>query len=151
MSINTPLKSPHQADIIKIATSKSLEPPVRAKHDSQPQGDCAGRHFIVDIWECIELDNCAFIENALIEAAQRSGAVLLHIHLHKFCDGEGVTGVALLAESHISVHTWPERNYAAFDVFMCGDSKPELAVDYLCSCFKARRTQINEIQRGKTK
>ena len=50
----------------------------------------------------------------------------LHLHFHRFGKEQGISGVAVLAESHISVHTWPERNYIAFDIFMCGDTNPEL-------------------------
>jgi len=74
---------------------------------------------------------------------------LLHIHLHKFSEGGGVTGVALLAESHISIHSWPEHGYAAFDVFMCGASHPERAVEVLKSTFNPTRVEIKEILRGK--
>ena len=59
---------------------------------------------------------------------KEAGATLLHIHLHTFTDGGGISGVAVLAESHISVHTWPEKGYAAFDVFMCGDAEPRKAL-----------------------
>jgi len=94
------------------------------------------------------LDDTLAIEKALREAADIAGAVLLHIHLHKFSEGGGVTGVALLAESHISVHTWPELNYAAFDIFMCGTSKPEKSLAYLQECFVPERYEIKEILRG---
>jgi len=62
------------------------------------------------------------MEATLREAVLQAGATLLHIHLHHFTPNGGISGVAVLAESHISVHTWPERNFAAFDVFMCGDA-----------------------------
>src|SRR5215475_7104261 len=77
----------------------------------------AGSHLIIDLWEAEGLDDRERIENALIDAVKEAGATLLHIHLHTFTDGGGISGVAVLAESHISVHTWPEKGYAAFDVF----------------------------------
>src|SRR5215813_9636576 len=77
----------------------------------------AGSHLIIDLWEAENLGNQDLIEQALVDAVAAAGATLLHIHLHTFTQGGGVSGVAVLAESHISVHTWPERGYAAFDVF----------------------------------
>src|ERR1051325_5025541 len=76
----------------------------------------AGSHLIIDLWEAEGLDDKDRIEKALIDAVKAAGATLLHIHLHAFTEGGGISGVAVLAESHISVHTWPERGYAAFDV-----------------------------------
>ena len=110
--------------------------------------ECAGQHFIVDFWGAKFLQDVHVLESALTDAAHVAGAVLLHIHLHKFASGGGVTGVALLAESHISVHTWPEREYAAFDVFMCGGAKPERAVALLEEVFKPSRVNVHRIVRG---
>src|SRR5471030_2015015 len=89
----------------------------------------AGSHLIIDLWEAEGLDDRDRIETALIDAVNAAGATLLHIHLHTFTDGGGISGVAVLAESHISVHTWPEKGYAAFDVFMCGDAEPRKAMN----------------------
>ena len=75
------------------------------------------------------------------------GATLLHIHTHRFSP-QGVSGVAVLAESHISVHTWPEIGYGAFDVFMCGDAVPMKAVEVLRQTFNARDVQVKEFLRG---
>jgi S-adenosylmethionine decarboxylase len=110
--------------------------------------ECAGRHFIADFHGANQLDNIELMEKALTQASEVAGATLLHIHLHTFADGGGITGVALLAESHISVHTWPELNYAAFDAFMCGNAKPEKAVALLEEIFKPDRVEIKEILRG---
>ena len=60
----------------------------------------------------------------------------------------GISGVAVLSESHISCHTWPEKGFAAFDVFMCGDAQPELAVPVLEAAFKPKRVVVEEIKRG---
>ena len=75
------------------------------------------------------------------------GATLLHIHTHKFSP-QGVSGVAVLAESHISVHTWPEIGYGAFDVFMCGDAEPWRAVDVLKAAFGTENVHVKELRRG---
>ena len=80
----------------------------------------AGSHLIIDLWDGEHLDDVGVIELALRRAVQAAGATLLHLHLHEFGSGGGVSGVAVLAELHISIHTWPERGYAAIDVFMCG-------------------------------
>lgn len=107
-----------------------------------------GKHLIVDIWGARNLDSVPIMEQALRDAAQAAGAVLLHTHVHGFEGGNGVTGVALLAESHISVHTWPERQFAAFDLFMCGDARPEAAVALLREVFQPERLESREILRG---
>lgn len=85
----------------------------------------SGVHLIIDLYGAEKLNDLAYIEAAMRRCVDAAGATLLHIHLHPF-EPNGISGVAVLAESHISVHTWPEDNYAAFDVFMCGDTKPEL-------------------------
>jgi len=81
-----------------------------------------GRHLLADLHGCSGLDDADLIERMLADAAQAAGATLLDIRLHRFGPGQGVTGVALLAESHISIHSWPEHGYAALDFFMCGRS-----------------------------
>ncbi len=106
-----------------------------------------GRHYIIDFWGAKYLENADVLESTLKTAAELAGATLLHTHLHRFSSG-GVTGVALLAESHISVHTWPEYDYAAFDVFMCGAAKPEDAVAWLKKVFQPSSFEIKEIPRG---
>ena len=108
----------------------------------------AGVHLILDFWEAENLDNLEKMDAALREAVEVSGATLLHIHLHHFTPGGGISGVAVLAESHISVHTWPERNFAAFDIFMCGDAVPERAVPVLERAFNPGRLIVNEQLRG---
>lgn len=109
---------------------------------------CAGKHIIIDFWGAKYLQDINVIEQALKTAAEIAGAVLLHIHLHKFSGEGGVTGVALLAESHISIHTWPEHDYAAFDIFMCGDSKPEKSVEILKNVFKPKKINHSLLLRG---
>ena len=75
------------------------------------------------------------------------GATHLGTNIHPF-DGGGITGVALLGESHISVHTWPENNFAAFDIFMCKGHKPELAIDVLTEVLKPKHKHVNILRRG---
>jgi S-adenosylmethionine decarboxylase len=110
----------------------------------------AGKHLILDFWGARELDNPVFMEQTLKRCVQDAGATLLHIHLHRFSPGGGLSGVAVLAESHISVHTWPEKAFAAFDIFMCGDSCPDNAVDTLKHAFQPTSLSMVEHLRGAT-
>jgi S-adenosylmethionine decarboxylase len=109
----------------------------------------AGTHLIIDLWGASHLDELPRMEKAFIDCVKECGATLLHIHMHHFTPNGGISGVAVLAESHISVHTWPERDYAAFDVFMCGDAKPELAVEILQKAFSPSRIEVGENLRGR--
>lgn len=111
---------------------------------------CAGAHLIVDIWGSDCLDDLELMEQALREAVDTAGATLLHIHLHHFTPNGGISGVAVLAESHISVHTWPERQFAAFDIFMCGEARPELGVEVLRQHFQPEQLHVHELLRGQT-
>ena len=79
----------------------------------------AGTHIILDLWNCSFSNKIAPLKKIIKEAADLSKAKILHMHMHRFGKEQGISGVAVLAESHISVHTWPERNYIAFDIFMC--------------------------------
>jgi S-adenosylmethionine decarboxylase len=108
----------------------------------------AGSHLIIDLWEAKGLDDKDRIEQAMKDAVEAAGATLLHIHLHTFTPSGGISGVAVLAESHISVHTWPERGYAAFDVFMCGDAEPRKALKVLEAAFAPKRVVVGIHKRG---
>ncbi len=108
----------------------------------------AGTHLILDLWEAEGLTDQAMIEQAFRDAVDAAKATLLHIHLHVFEPGGGISGVAVLAESHISIHTWPERGYAALDIFMCGDAEPLKAVEVLKQAFKPGRAELGEHKRG---
>ena len=111
----------------------------------------AGTHLIIDLDGASRLDDLEVIEKALRDSIDAAGATLLHIHLHHFTPNGGISGVAVLAESHISVHTWPERSYAAFDVFMCGDAQPLKSVPVLEAAFTPSSVKVDEILRGKRK
>ncbi len=109
----------------------------------------AGTHLIVDLWGAERLDDLAHIEAALRDAVTAAKATLLHIHLHHFTPNRGVSGVAVLAESHISIHTWPENGYAALDIFMCGSAEPQATIEVLRAAFKPDRLKVEEILRGR--
>jgi S-adenosylmethionine decarboxylase len=108
----------------------------------------AGNHLIIDLFGAKRLDDIGYIERTLKQCVDTAGASLLHIHLHHFTPNGGVSGVAVLSESHISIHSWPEADYAALDVFMCGDARPDLCVDVLREAFEAREVVVKTHQRG---
>jgi S-adenosylmethionine decarboxylase len=111
----------------------------------------AGSHLIVDLRNASHLDDLDYIEQTLIDAVNAAGASLLHIHLHHFSPGGGVSGVAVLAESHISIHTWPEHGFAALDVFMCGQCNPRDAIPVLERAFAPASIDVQEILRGEVR
>lgn len=108
----------------------------------------AGGHLLLDLWGASNLTDPAGVETALCDAARASGATILHAHLHQFGEGCGVSGVVVLAESHISIHTWPERSFAAIDIFMCGACDPHLAVPVLRRAFQPATMTLTEQRRG---
>jgi S-adenosylmethionine decarboxylase len=109
---------------------------------------CAGAHLIVDLYDAERLDDIDHIEATLRRAVDAARATLLHIHLHHFEPNGGVSGVAVLAESHISIHTWPENGYAALDIFMCGDANPDACVPVLREAFTPKNIAVSELLRG---
>ena len=108
----------------------------------------AGMHLLVDLWGATNLCDPDHIDRALREAAEAANATILHGHFHHFSPNGGVSGVLVLAESHISIHTWPEAGYAALDVFMCGSADPDACVPVLKEAFSAKRVGVNELLRG---
>ncbi|MGQ0709460.1 MAG: adenosylmethionine decarboxylase [Rhodoferax sp.] len=108
----------------------------------------AGLHLLADLWDTDRLDDRAHLGAALRAAALAAGATVLQEHFHVFTPQGGVTGVLLLAESHISIHTWPERRFAAVDVFMCAGCDPHRAVDVLRQHLRPGRLELHEQRRG---
>ena len=108
----------------------------------------AGTHLIIDLYGATGIDDLDLVESTLIACVEAAGATLLHIHLHHFTPYDGVSGVAVLAESHISIHTWPETGYAALDVFMCGRADPHRTIAVLERAFRPERIEIGEHMRG---
>jgi len=114
-----------------------------------PVADTVGKHCILELYacDCAKLDDEDFVRAALSNAALRAGATLLNLISHHF-QPHGVTGLALLAESHISFHSWPESGYAAVDVFTCGDhTMPESACRVLVEEFGSRHHQLRSFRR----
>lgn len=109
-----------------------------------------GRHILCEAYGCDPevLNDRRRVENIMVEAALRAGAEIREVAFHQFAP-QGVSGVVVISESHLAIHTWPELGYAAIDVFTCGDSvDPWSACNYLVKSFNATDTCINEIPRG---
>ncbi|MGB9707002.1 MAG: adenosylmethionine decarboxylase [Microgenomates group bacterium] len=100
-----------------------------------------GRHVVFDFWGCVNLNSPTIIRKALKEAARACKATLLGIKIHTFFP-QGVSGIALLAESHISIHTWPEHKYAAVDVFVCGKKDPYQTIPVFKKYLKPKKVEV---------
>lgn len=109
-----------------------------------------GTHILLELRDCEGniLDDIEAVKEALMEAARRAGATIVESCFHRFSPF-GISGVVVIAESHLSVHTWPEYRYAACDIFTCGTQlKPEVAAEYIIEKFQSKSPQIVEISRG---
>ena len=153
MSVKSSLAVVRPTD--RMATAAAPSPDDDSQFSSTPDHfvcrngkEFAGTHLILDLWDARHLDSLERVEDALRRAVEAGGATLLHIHLHHFTPGGGISGVAVLAESHISVHTWPERGFAAFDIFMCGDARPQRCVPVLQTAFRPRQMNVQTYLRG---
>ena len=112
--------------------------------------DTLGKHVILEMWGCCKdtIDNVEVVKEILVKATESVKATLVDVVCHRFSP-HGVTGVAILAESHIAVHTWPEHGYAAADIFICGSAiNPRSAASYMTEAFCAKETSFLEIKRG---
>lgn len=108
-----------------------------------------GVHLTIDMWDAQGIDDIDAISDALRDAADACDATLLELTLHRF-DPQGCTGIAVLSESHIAIHSWPEVGYAAIDIFTCGKARPHEAIPVLRKAFQPKRMQIGEQKRGLT-
>ena len=109
----------------------------------------AGTHLLLDLWGASNLTDPELIDRALRDAAEAANATILHSHFHHFGPDGGVSGVLVLAESHISIHTWPEKGYAAMDFYTCGDhTDPWLACEYAAKTLHATSVLASEFKRG---
>lgn len=127
--------------------------PAPAQHPAAaqlPTHAPTGRHMLADLngISAEKLSNCATLESLLRDAAEAAGARVLFSHFHGFGEGLGVTGVVLLAESHITIHTWPECGFAAADIFMCGSAQPELALALIKKALQPSSAHVHTARRG---
>lgn len=109
-----------------------------------------GRHLLLELYDCSPevLNNPEAVRAALVEAARRAEATIVDVVFHEFSPF-GISGVVVIAESHLSIHTWPEYGYAAVDIFSCGESlKPGEAASFLVDQFRASRASCVEVRRG---
>ncbi|AZS80492.1 adenosylmethionine decarboxylase [Achromobacter spanius] len=109
-----------------------------------------GRHVLAD-FRGVRADllrDAKALEAQLVAAAQAAGANVLSAHFHHFGEGAGVTGVVMLSESHISIHSWPEHRFAALDIFMCGAAQPELALASLQAALAPESLRVTTVERG---
>ena len=108
----------------------------------------AGRHVLIDVIGGTRLDDPEHVTETLRAAVAACGATLLHVHTHRFSP-QGVTAVAALAESHASIHTWPEAGYAAADLFTCGDLDPAPAIALIEAAFAPAEMRVETVVRGR--
>lgn len=107
------------------------------------------KHILFTLKDCAadDLDDEGFIRDIMFQAANKCNSTLIKLHSHKFSP-QGVTAVALLAESHISIHTWPENGTAVCDIFTCGDhTTPEDGVEYMRAELNASNIMVQTILR----
>lgn len=112
--------------------------------------EALGRQILVEFYDCESdsINDVSFIEASFLEATRASGATIISHNFHKFSP-HGVSGVVVIAESHVSIHSWPEYNYAAVDIFTCGDSiDPWVIQEHLKEAFKSQNTSSMEMKRG---
>lgn len=112
--------------------------------------DALGRHVLIELWDCNPaINRPQSVRAAICQGVEEIGATLLHLYVHEFSP-QGVTGVAALAESHLTLHSWPEHGYLAADVFTCGDQVDPLAlVDVLTEWFEPGFVEVKELERGR--
>lgn len=136
---------------ISSVQCSSFQETVRAKRREEVGSvNALGRHLLLELFDCDRdaIEHVEGVKDVMIEAAKRAQATIVDVVFHEF-NPFGVSGVVVIAESHLSIHTWPEYRYAAVDVFSCGDTlQPEVAAHYLVEQFGAERTSVVELQRG---
>ncbi|WP_429370193.1 adenosylmethionine decarboxylase [Paenibacillus sp. DS2015] len=109
-----------------------------------------GRHVAVDTWgvDFRLLNDAEFLQSQMVEAAEACGATVMSVQSKQF-EPQGATVLVLLSESHLSIHTYPERGFAAIDCYTCGETvDPQMAIDYLVSVLKPEKTYAKKLVRG---
>ncbi|MDA8169297.1 MAG: adenosylmethionine decarboxylase [Nitrospiraceae bacterium] len=109
-----------------------------------------GKHLLIDLRDCSTevIKDLEQVKDALMQAAKAASATIVDVSFHEFSPF-GISGMVVIAESHLSIHTWPEYGYAAVDIFTCGDLiKPEIAAAYLIERFRSKNPSVVEMKRG---
>ena len=109
-----------------------------------------GKHLLVELKDCNPeiLKSLDKVRNAMVSAAKKAKATIIDVSFHEFSPF-GISGMVVIAESHLSIHTWPEYGYAAVDIFTCGDIiKPEVAAQFLIEKFRCKNPSVVEMKRG---
>ncbi len=112
--------------------------------------DTMGRHVIAELWDCDfdKLNDMPFVEQLFVDAALRAGAEVREVAFHKFAP-QGVSGVVIISESHLTIHSFPEHGYASIDVYTCGDRiDPNVAAEYIAEGLNAKTRESIELPRG---
>ncbi len=112
--------------------------------------EALGRHLLLELYDCdaIILNDITAVEDIMIAAAEKAEGTILKSTFHQF-EPQGVTGIIAIAESHLSIHTWPEYNYAAVDIFTCGKRvNPDKACNHIIEKLKAQKQMLIEVKRG---
>jgi len=109
-----------------------------------------GTHLLIELKNCNPeiLKDLESVKNILVDAAKKANATIISVNFHEF-NPFGISGVVVIAESHLTIHTWPEYGFAAVDVFTCGETiKPEIAAQYIIEAFECKVPSIVEMKRG---
>lgn len=112
--------------------------------------EALGRQILVEFYDCDsdKINDVSFVESAFLEATRKSKATIISHNFHKFSP-YGISGVVVIAESHVTIHSWPEYNYAAVDIFTCGDTiDPWVIQEYLKEAFESKNISSMEMKRG---
>ena len=145
-------------DLTRSSTAQKEDHGQTAQLAHQPRKDflerdgvrCAGTHLIVDLYGARRLDDLKLLKETLKRCVDAARATPLHVHLHRFQEDGGVSGVAVLAEGHISLRSWPSAGYIALDAFMGRDADPQVAVDIVKQVFKPAKMVVKEHLRADT-
>ncbi|MED4016233.1 MULTISPECIES: adenosylmethionine decarboxylase [Sutcliffiella] len=108
-----------------------------------------GRHVISELWGCDfnKLNDMDYVEKTFVDAALKSGAEIREVAFHKFAP-QGISGVVIISESHLTIHSFPEHGYASIDVYTCGELDPNIAANYIAEALDAKTRETIELPRG---
>ncbi len=111
--------------------------------------EALGKHYIIEFHHCDvdQISNVPEVEEVLLNAVDKAGATYVSHDTHQF-DPVGVSAVVMIAESHFTIHTWPEKEYAAMDIFTCGVMEAQNAIDYIKEKFQADHCKVTLLERG---